>query len=120
MKTGLFTGVQLLQDESGTLTFGMVGAFGATNDAGLVRLTLDVRYMAWELDGESLSIDIPEQWARQLAEHLKTVTGQLEHLRVLLKLGHLAPDVPQNFTEPDALENVPLLKYQAVQHPSDT
>jgi hypothetical protein len=110
MQIDLYTGAQLLQDESGVRSLGMVGAFGASNDTGVVRLTLDLRHIAWELDEGSITIDFPEQQARQLAEYLLMVTGRLEHLRVLLRLGHLTPDALLNLSELESLENSPQVK----------
>jgi hypothetical protein len=106
-RTGLFTGARMLLNDTETQRFGMIGAFGPANAPGTVRLTLDLRYMAWEQDEESITIELPELWARQLADELATVIGQLQHLRTLQKLGRLTPDALYDLTESEGLANAP-------------
>jgi len=107
MKTDLFTGMHLLSDESGSRSLGMVGAFGSASRDGTVRVTLDTRYFVWQLGEDSLTMELPERLACRLAENLQTVTGQLAHLRALLRLGLLTQEAIYDPLEIDSLEGVP-------------
>ena len=84
MKDELYTGTWTLNDKDSGLLFAAVGAFGPPDRTGIVRLTLNSGRVKWEVDEEGVvSIDFPEQQARQLAEQLFVVAVKLEHLRLL-------------------------------------
>ena len=92
MKKELYTGAYLLNDDAIGKAFGMVGGFGPSDEQGTVRVTLDIRCIPYDSDGESLTINLPEGRARQLASEVQKAAIQLEHLRALLRLGRLTPE----------------------------
>lgn len=57
-----------------------------------------------------MTIDLAEQWARQLAEPLMKVAILLEHLRGLEKLGLLVSD---------ALRDIISVNYESAHHSDD-
>jgi hypothetical protein len=99
MKRGLYTGAHLLHDGASERVFGMVGGFGPSDEQGTVRLTLDSRCIPCESDGESLTINMPERCARELASALLMTAIQLEHLRSLLRLGRLTSEALLHLSE---------------------
>ncbi len=87
---GLDTGSWLLNDEASGHLFGVVAAFGPPDRTGTIRLIFRGHRVQWEADEEGdVTIELPEQQARQLAEQLFAVAIKLEHLRTLERLGKL-------------------------------
>lgn len=95
MKKHLFTGAHLLQAEGEhKFVFGMVGGASPPDERGIVRLYLDPRRIPVQLEEGALTegtltIELPEEWARQISNELLSWTlsiseadgqGKFEHL----------------------------------------
>jgi hypothetical protein len=85
----LFTGAQLLTDETQTIRFGMVGAFGPLTDLGTVRFTLEASSVQITKDEDSITIELPEKWATLLGSELIAAATRLDHMRTLHRLNYL-------------------------------
>lgn len=106
MENYLYTGTWLLHNQNDKRMLGGVSAFGPTDKPGRIRLTLKGQEIPWkphhinlqesnvqwQLDGEDLIIELPEESACKLAEQLVSVAARLEQLRGLLRRGHLTAE----------------------------
>lgn len=72
--------------------FGAAGAEGPPEEAGTVRVSLDLRQVKLHVEDSFAYIELPEEWAGELARVLGEITLRMKHLRELCKLGLLAPE----------------------------
>ncbi len=92
MDPELYTGGFTMHGQGDIRAFGLIGAFSHAAEPGTVRIALNPKRMSVQMDEDSLTIDLPEDWARELAAQITKVVIRLEHLRVLARQGRLLPD----------------------------
>jgi hypothetical protein len=87
----LTVGADTLVDRDVPRPYGLLGAFGPPDAPGTVRLILngDVMPVTWENDISSVTVDLPEAIALQLAHKLLDSVIRLQHLRKLHAQGRL-------------------------------
>lgn len=113
MERSLFTGVLSFDCPDGSRRrFGDVGAFGPVVGSGTVSIALSMTVVNVRCRGAVIAIELPEEWAKVLADRTTEAVLGLCQLRGLHKIGWLAPAATQH--NPSFIDEEPALIRQAV------
>ncbi|XXX76643.1 hypothetical protein WMF30_54245 [Sorangium sp. So ce134] len=89
----LYTGMWLFSKPGADgQNFGAADAVSPPRETGTVRLSLDLRQVSMNIEGDFAYIEMPEEWIAELVGVLGKTALRLQHLRELYKLGLLTQD----------------------------